>query len=411
LSWFFSLYKNLASILIRFPSLFYMLMETLSDMRPMYIEQILYIVYAPFHLGQALIESTACALFLTFNPAPLVQTLVKRDDRIQERGESAVWVRSEPRLPSLVLVLGRNIPSKHSASAGLLHANGVAYLPAETHLSHQNSGFSLAHYKADYITSRCNLRTWLLLRIPSNTVKAMGRFDQAAGREKRDKKLQPIIGIALPRARKSCCVLLMLKFVDFARDVHSKLNRPRTSISGINLQSEINHQISIVTEFSQKSSRGISPRTAKELERSGKDLWNLCIRLRRRNAQSDWSSPLLLRARVFAFHLLEMGRGANRRRRDRESEIVYMADLVLTLGRLCLDDEDLDSARIIMQKATNYIERLHSRAQEDGSNKSRIALEADYLVVRIALVRLYLTSPQFPSLTNRTFQVVERKPP
>lgn len=221
----------------------------------------------------------------------------------------------------------------------------------------------------------------------------MRRFDQATGREKRDKKLQPVIGITFPGARKSRCVLLPLTFVDFARDIHSKLGHPQISFSGINLQSEINHQINIVTEFSQKSPPVISPRTAKELERNGKDLWNLCIRLRRDNAQSDRPSLLLLRARVFAFHLLEIGRGANRGRRDRESEIVYMAGLVLTLGRLCLDDEDLDSARIIMQKATNYIERLHSLAQEDGPKKNRIGLEADYLVVRIALVRLYLTSP------------------
>ncbi|CAI6098659.1 unnamed protein product [Clonostachys chloroleuca] len=245
--------------------------------------------------------------------------------------------------------------------------------------------FSFTIRKDDHKFQSLPPETLAYLRIPPNTTKAMRRFDQATGREKRDKKLQPVIGITFPGARKSRCVLLPLTFVDFARDIHSKLGHPQTSFSGINLQSEINHQINIVTEFSQKSPPVISPRTAKELERNGKDLWNLCIRLRRDNAQSDRPSLLLLRARVFAFHLLEIGRGANRGRRDRESEIVYMAGLVLTLGRLCLDDEDLDSARIIMQKATNYIERLHSLAQEDGPKKNRIGLEADYLVVRIAL--------------------------
>lgn len=40
-----------------------MFMETLSDMKPMYIEQILYIVYTPLHLGQALIEVLLVLVF------------------------------------------------------------------------------------------------------------------------------------------------------------------------------------------------------------------------------------------------------------------------------------------------------------------------------------------------------------
>lgn len=119
------------------------------------------------------------------------------------------------------------------------------------------------------------------------------------------------------------------------------------------------------------------------LERHGRDLWNLCIRLKR-DGNNGKEAKLLIRTRLFAFHLLELGRSPGRGKSDAESEIVYLIGLVLTLARLCLEGEDLDAARAALQKAAEYVERLK---EVSSHNKGRIRLEADYLAMRIALVR------------------------
>ena len=67
--------------------------------------------------------------------------------------------------------------------------------------------------------------------------------------------------------------------------------------------------------------------------------------------------------------------------------------LAMTLGRVCLEGEDLDSTRAALQKAAEYIDRLKTlpeRESDEYSRTGRLRLEADYLSMRMALVRFPL---------------------
>jgi hypothetical protein len=181
---------------------------------------------------------------------------------------------------------------------------------------------------------------------------------------------------------------------DFSEDLRSKLSDPRSPDL---LLADIGHQITTVTALSQKvSPLQLNSKTAKELERHGRDIWNLCIRLKREGGETTTTrnSRLLSRARLFAFHVLELGRRAGRAKRDDESEVVYLMGLAMTLGRVCLEGVDLDSTRAALQKAAEYIERLKAlpeRVPDEYSRTRRLRLEADYLSMRMALVRFPLS--------------------
>lgn len=123
------------------------------------------------------------------------------------------------------------------------------------------------------------------------------------------------------------------------------------------------------------------------LEKSGRDLWNLCIRLKRDVGRD---SKLDCRVRLLAFHLLELARPAEgRTTTDEETDIIYFLGLSMTVGRVCLQDEDLESGRAALQKAAEFVERLKAanhRAGIEGLPPQAVALETDYLTMRMALV-------------------------
>jgi hypothetical protein len=72
---------------------------------------------------------------------------------------------------------------------------------------------------------------------------------------------------------------------------------------------------------------------------------------------------------------------------DAAPEAVYLMGLALTLARLCLEAEDLEPARDALQKAADYLDQLAKIGDASGCGSSRIKLEADYLAMRIALVK------------------------
>lgn len=114
------------------------------------------------------------------------------------------------------------------------------------------------------------------------------------------------------------------------------------------------------------------------MERHGRDLWNICIRLNRDEPKRD--ERLLPRARLYAFLMLELGRFSRRKQGNDASEAAYLLDLAMSLGRSCLKSHDLDSARAALQKAAEYVDRL----RQTSENITKI--EADYFTMRIALV-------------------------
>lgn len=168
--------------------------------------------------------------------------------------------------------------------------------------------------------------------------------------------------------------------LDFAVNLPSKL-RDAQSIDL--LLAELGHQINTTTALSHKAPLHLPSRTTKDLERHDRYLWNLCIRLKR-----DGGGAIAL----FAFYMLELGRQTGTARRDAESEVVYLMGLAMMLGRVCLEGDDLESSRAALQKAAEYIERLRSfpaTMSESCSRQARVRLEADYLSMRMALVRFH----------------------
>jgi hypothetical protein len=116
-------------------------------------------------------------------------------------------------------------------------------------------------------------------------------------------------------------------------------------------------------------------------------LWNECVKERRRKDVGKERSKLLVRTRLFAFQVNALAReGSQGRKRDKEGELVYLVNLALMVGRLCVEESDLDSARLALQKTADYVERLRDAPTHDPDLKSR--LEADYLTMRMALVSI-----------------------
>ncbi len=173
---------------------------------------------------------------------------------------------------------------------------------------------------------------------------------------------------------------------DFAEDLRSQLPKP---VSHDVLVAEIRHQLTVVTAVSQNASCDMNRKLFKKLEQCGRDLWNQCIRQGRDSNESIEQKRLLVRVRVFAFLILELGRTATRRHKNLESEVRYLMDLLITLGKFSLDAEDWESARIILQKGAEYVEKLDGLPERDmigNVQVTRISVKSEYFSLRIALV-------------------------
>ncbi|KAL6901334.1 meiosis protein SPO22/ZIP4 like domain-containing protein [Trichoderma evansii] len=180
-------------------------------------------------------------------------------------------------------------------------------------------------------------------------------------------------------------------FIDFATALQSKLSDP-LDIGDIEVHiADTNHHIQQIHSASQPGSSGPLPLDlAKDAERQGRNLWNLCVRLRREQdaAKPAESNKLIVKARSFAFNMLELGRSASRAKKDDKSEAMYLMKLALTLGKICIAESDLDLARLTLQKAAELMERLKviplDSLDSIGQNE-RTKLDAEYLAMRTAM--------------------------
>jgi hypothetical protein len=183
--------------------------------------------------------------------------------------------------------------------------------------------------------------------------------------------------------------------IDFAASLQYQLSE---SISAGNIEvliADTNHYNQQIHNATKPGSNGPLPSDlAKEAERKGRNLWNLCVRLRREQdaANSTESTKLIVKARCFAFNLLELGRSAGRAKKDDPSEVVYLMNLALTLGKICIAESDLDLARLALQKAAELMEGLKAIPLDSldsiGRNE-RTKLDAEYLAMRTAMVCIY----------------------
>ncbi|KAK5997795.1 hypothetical protein PT974_00156 [Cladobotryum mycophilum] len=197
--------------------------------------------------------------------------------------------------------------------------------------------------------------------------------------------MAPSDPIAVGRLRK------LRSEIEFAVDLHSKLPETHDARAIDLLLAETSHHVQTVKTLSQPNGNAIPRQTARDLEKQGRNLWNLSLRLKRDELEATVpreKNRLLVRARLFGFQLLELGRGTRGQKREAESDMVYLISLAITLGRLCLGDSDLESTRLVLQKAAEYVEALKSMpvsSSSVGGEGARRKLEAEYLAMRTVL--------------------------
>jgi hypothetical protein len=137
----------------------------------------------------------------------------------------------------------------------------------------------------------------------------------------------------------------------------------------------------------------LSRETAKSLDERGRNLWNLCLR-RNQGEHSAVPDQLLSQARVFAFLLV----GLSRAREDRRADITYtyLLNLSLSTGRQCLAQHDLNGTRVALTKGAEYLEhvKVDSNTKCSANSAEVERLEAEYLIMRTALVRQSLSRQQ-----------------
>ena len=179
--------------------------------------------------------------------------------------------------------------------------------------------------------------------------------------------------------------------VEFANELPAKLREDHTDITTELLLADIGHNAHICSSLLQKAISGLPSRVAKDLDRHGRDLWNLCVRLKRDQpglTASTKAGKLLVRTRVLGFHMIELARHSGRAKHGEEEEAGYMMKLALALARTCLEQWDLDLARATLQKAAEFLEKLKpTNVQIEKESLHAAKLEVDYLTLRIILVR------------------------
>lgn len=204
-------------------------------------------------------------------------------------------------------------------------------------------------------------------------------------------------------------------YAEFATTLQSKLSDSLDKENIDLLLADTSHHVQQIHNAAPLGLTGLlPPKLAKDVERHGRDLWNLCVRLKRERDAPDSTekAKLLIKARSLAFSMLELGRGAGRAKEDTGAEVAYLMSLSLTLGKHCVEDSDLDSARLALQKTAELMERLKAApldASDPREQSERTKLDAEYLAMRTALVS---TRP-WSSLTNfnvlTSWRVMERR--
>lgn len=180
---------------------------------------------------------------------------------------------------------------------------------------------------------------------------------------------------------------------EFSRDLLPKLPTSSDAPAVVILLADLNHHIRAVDDLQQRSITLSSKLTA-ELKHWSCELWNGCIRERRKlesNVAPNSRGTLLAKVRVFSFQLMALGRnnGNNRQKGGSEDEIIYMIEKALAVGKLCMEEGDLDGAKLGLHKLAEYLEHLKAIPPGEliANRGVRTAVESQYLSMRTALVR------------------------
>ncbi|WAO83090.1 Hypothetical protein NCS54_00027000 [Fusarium falciforme] len=177
--------------------------------------------------------------------------------------------------------------------------------------------------------------------------------------------------------------------IEFSADLLHKLPTSHDSSSTDTLLADLNHHITTVSAISQKPGT-VSPETAEDLKEAGRTLWNECIREKRKRNDvlaSPSRSKLLVRTRLFSFLVNVFARESLRGRKgNKEDDAVAIINQGLMLAKICIDESDLDAARLGLGKVTKYIDKLRQLDAENHIGpEHRLNIEAEYLTMRCAL--------------------------
>lgn len=175
--------------------------------------------------------------------------------------------------------------------------------------------------------------------------------------------------------------------IPFASDFVVQLRASLSTVSDAQsielLKADVIHHISTLASSVAKSEPGsVSSATARNLEKQGRDLWNLCIRLKRSESYPPDARHLLARARQFAYCVIEAGRGKGKGRRHGTSNALYMLGLALVAARACMEVDDLDTLRVMLERAAALVSVFEGQAMEGEKAKLTVV----YFSMRLALV-------------------------
>lgn len=130
--------------------------------------------------------------------------------------------------------------------------------------------------------------------------------------------------------------------------------------------------------------------TAHQLESVGRRLWNIFLRKQNCSVETENQSSqhqFHIRARLFGHLLLGIGL-LGRPDANAGQSAPYLTRLGLALSKVCINQSDLESARIALQKVTEYLPLIPcGTAPEEGAGAiSGHGTFASYYICRIALV-------------------------
>ncbi|KAK2596722.1 hypothetical protein QQS21_006177 [Conoideocrella luteorostrata] len=128
----------------------------------------------------------------------------------------------------------------------------------------------------------------------------------------------------------------------------------------------------------------------RDFEARCQSLWNWCVRTRRDSVDkpSGKKTKCLLSAWLLSFLCLELNQTWPAGRPSEEKEAEYILRLLMSISKASVNDDELDIAKLAMQRGATYIDRWHrSKAKEARSLQigPRHRLEADYFTMRIWL--------------------------
>lgn len=184
----------------------------------------------------------------------------------------------------------------------------------------------------------------------------------------------------------NCCRELTILETDFAIELESSISTSKRIDP-----SDLEHYTLRANDPNKFSIGALVQDTAHQLESVGRRLWNIFLRKQNCSVETDNQSTqhqFYIRARLFGYLLLGIGL-LGRPDANAGQSAPYLTQLGLALSKVCINQSDLESARVALQKVTEYLPLIScgtAPEEGDGAISGHVNF-ASYYICRIALVR------------------------